>query len=82
MKKQTTLIKKKLFQLFQSNKQNPIQKNNNLIEICSDLNLIKYVYSKLKYKQQNISVKANMIDKIDLKILKQLNKQIQTGDYI
>lgn len=77
------LKQKKLFELFQLNKKNPLQKNNHLIEIICDMKLIKNIYFKIKCKQKNFIIKNKnkVINKINLEILINLNKQIKTGNY-
>lgn len=74
--------KRKLFKLFKTNKKNLTQKNNDLIGIISDFNLVKNVYYKLRYNFNYLFTKTVFIDnKVSLRLLKQLSEQIKTNSY-
>lgn len=77
------LVKKKLIQLFETNKQNPLKKNKNLIKIISNLHFIESVYYRLKHRWANFPTKRKIkiLNKIDVKILKRLSEKIKTGNY-
>lgn len=55
------------------------KKNNNLIKIISNENLISSIYYKLNYNK-NVEKKESP-DAINLKIIKTLSKQISRGSY-
>lgn len=83
VKYQNFSIKKKLTNLFKFNKKNLAQKNNDLLSIISNIDLIKYIYNKLKYNPKNsiLTKKVKIIDKINLNTLQHLSNYIKTINY-